>query len=143
MARDEYAALYNNYQVISTSFRIDATVSGSVPIILGYSIRRDSTTATGPRYIEQNPTKYKVFSNDDANRASQTLSGTANIANELGIPASHDDLEAVQGADPSETLYLHIFAFAISTSVDPSALTLAITMDFNTKFREKKLLAQS
>lgn len=143
MARDEYSALYNNYQVLSNSFRIDASVSGSVSCIVGYSIRRDSVTAVGPRYIEQAPTKYKVFSFDDANRATQTLTGSANIANELGLSPTNDELETTQGSDPNETLYLHIFAFALNPTQDPNEIRVAITMDYMTKFREKKLLTQS
>lgn len=143
MARDEYANLYNNYQVIMTHFRIEAVVNGSLPVCLGYSIRRDSATATGQQYIEMGESTYKVLTDNDAANGKGTLFGKVNIANELGIAPNNDSLEASMGSDPSETLYLHIFAFAIDNAGDANAMDLAITMDYHTKFREKKLLTQS
>lgn len=143
MGRDEYAALYNNYQVISASFRIDGCVSGSVPIVLGYSVRRDSVVATGQRYIEMGETTFKVLNDSDGNTGHQMLNGYVNIANESGLVPSNSDLESVMGNDPSETLYLHIFAFALDAAQDPAVMDLAITLDYFTKFREKKILAQS
>ena len=143
MARDEYANLYNNYQVIMNHFRIEAVVNGNVPVCFGYSIRRDSTTATGQQYIEMGESTYKVLTDNDAANGKGTLFGKVDIASELGLAPNNDALEAAMGADPNETLFLLIFAFAIDNTMDANQMDLAITLDYHTKFREKKLLTQS
>lgn len=143
MARDEYAQIYNHYQVLASKFRLDFTTSGSVPMIVGFSIRKNTTVSTVAKYIEMGEGNYIVLGNDDSNRASRTLTGYVNIANAIGSVASNDTMEADIGGNPSEELYLHIFAAANDTSLDPAAMDTAIQIDYDTKFREKKLLAQS
>ena len=143
MARDEYATLYNNYQVIMNQFRLEGVVASSQPVVFGYSIRRDSTTATGQQYIEMGDSQYRVLGDVDSAKGQGMLTGKKFISSELGLAPNNDDLEASMGSDPSETLFLHIFAFAVAAGLDPPTMDVAITMDYHTKFREKKLLTQS
>lgn len=143
MARDEYATLYNNYQVIMNQFRLTAVVGSSLPVVFGYSIRRTSTPATGQQYIEMGDGQYRVLGDVDASKGQATLFGKKVISSELGLSPSNDDLEASMGSDPNETLFLHIFAFGVNNGLDPPSMDIAVTLDYHTKFREKKLLAQS
>lgn len=144
MARDEYASLYNHSQVIATSFRIDAVSNGSHALVVGYSVRRDSATTNGGRYIEMGETNFKILApNDAVGGGKATLLGRVDIANELGLQPTNSTLESELTASPSELLYLHIFTFAIDATQDPNAVDLTLTMDFDTKFREKKILNPS
>lgn len=111
--------------------------------MVGYSIRKGSAVSTGPTYIEMGDTRYKMMNDNDGNRGSVTLYGSADIANELAMPVSSDDLDADMSANPTEELFLHVFAYALDSASDPNAIRCAVTIDYSTKFREKKTLTTS
>lgn len=142
MGRDEYSTYYNRYQVTNTNFNIDFAMSGSVPIYVGYSIRRSDATRLGQDYIEMGDTKHTILTDSDGN-GSTTLKGSVNMANWLGREVASDGLGATVGNDPSVQLFLHVFAYALDPAQDPSTLKVGATMNYATVWREKKFLARS
>lgn len=71
------------------------------------------------------------------------LFGRTNVANYMGLDPSSDKLEAFGTANPEEELYLHVFAFALNPSLDPNVIDVGVTIDYDSKWRQKKLLTQS
>lgn len=86
---------------------------------------------------------YKTANDPDGAKGHRFLTGYVNVANELGLQPENDNLEALVSQDPSDVLYLHIFAFGVDVGQDPGTLDTSIHVDYYSKFREKKLLTQS
>lgn len=130
--------------MLGARWKIDFANAGTIPLYVGWCIRRKSAVDTGNSYIESGDVAYRLVNDGDGGNGAATLMGSTNIANYLGLQPSNSDLEADITASPTEELFLHVFAFAMtSQALDPNTVDVGVTLDYTTKWREKILLAQS
>lgn len=141
--RDQFMAAYKRFQVLNTRFRIDFAQVSQEPLYVGWAIRRSVTTSSVQDYIEQGDMAYTIVGDTDGSNGVKTMQGSAVIANHVGAETAASGLEGTDTAEPDEQLYLHVFAGAMSSTYNAVAMRVGITLDYVTKFREKKVLAAS
>lgn len=136
---DEYKAIYAHYQVLAAKIRVDMPSSLNEQVIVGISIKRTAThNSVITNYIEDGDC---VWSNGHIMN-DRPLTKNVNVANWLGMSASNDRLEAGVTSNPEEQLYYHVWVSGLG-AVDEASRQLLVTIDYTSKFRERKALAQS
>lgn len=138
---DEYTAIYQHYQVKACKFKINFMTDNSVPMMVGWAIRRSSTAEEFNDYIEGGDCKWDNLG-QSTGMDTQMLSGTVNVAKWLGVSESNDRLESPFSANPDEQLYLHVWVTGDSIS-EPGSVTSDTVLDYTAYMREKKILTQS
>ncbi|MDB4369182.1 hypothetical protein N9Z56_01265 [bacterium] len=143
MGMDEYNALYAHYQVLGCKYRVLFNSTGSTQHIVGCAIRRTSNTETPTgKYEETGDCQWKGLAQENGSPAMTEIKGNVNIAKWLGKQSSDDQLESLTGASPTEQMFLHVFTHNVSQG-DPANVNFQIQLDFDSVFREKKVLTQS
>lgn len=110
---------------------------------VGWCIRRISTSSVLNDYIESGDCAYRILADADGGAGVTTLLGSVNIANFLSMDPSDDDLEADENGSPTQELFLHVFCAAMAPTLDPNAISVGVTIDYDTKWRERILQNQS
>lgn len=128
---------------MAARFKCGFASEGSIPMYVGWCLRRLSTTSTLNDYIESGDCAYRILGDADGGSGVQTLMGSVNIGNYLGLDQTDNDLEAGYLANPTEQLYLHVFCAAMAPTLDPNAISAGVTIDYDTKWRERALQVQS
>ena len=141
--RDSYATNYRHYQVIAAKWKIDFASSGSIPTYVGWCIRRLSTTSTVNDYIESGDCAYRILGDEHGGNNTQTVFGNVNVANHLGMDFTDNALEADYDGNPADVLFLHVFTAALDPTGDPISMRCGVTIDYDTKWRERALQGQS
>ncbi len=143
MGRDEFATAYQKFSVNGCQWRIDFASNGGVPLTVGWAIHRTSTATTPTRYIESGDCKYTTLGDNDSGAGVKTLTGSVDVPAWLGLKSRDDQLIGSTTADPDTELYLHVFARALDTASNPSAIKCSATLDYTTIFFEKTILPDS
>lgn len=140
--RDQLAAIYNRYRVISTKYVINA-YSGSSPIRFGCLPCNEFPPVSTMSELCENPRAQ--FRIQLPNGSTSTIRGRVSLPQLMGRTKAQymadDRFQAAQNASPAELAYLYITGQSLAdANVD---ISLVVTMEFTVEFFDPHPIDQS
>lgn len=153
---DQLMALYNNYQVTSSSMKVahvSTATTNLIPAYIGVIMNSSSSTpsfSSSEHFLECNLRSARVrttgyFGGALDSTYGQAKQGTVtysfNAKKYFGSKLD-DDHEGTSAGNPTEQAYYHVVAYSIDGN-NPDACTLMITIDYSAILTEPVLAGQS
>lgn len=140
---DQWAALYNHYEVLGSKITVIATASLATNLgaIVGIQLSDDQTIAVNTNELmENNKSRYRVLvSGNGPVRLVQNWSQKKNFPGKRG----DDNLQALFGQSPTEQMYYNIYMGSGSGLVPLTSVCLQVQIDYIVKIFERKQWGQS
>lgn len=136
---DTWQGIYNHYQVLGCSIRVQGTSNSATPVILGVRMSDDSVGENDPdSAMESNACKYSV--GQDLTKL-MVVNHRYNAA--TTIPGGKD-VSAAFGADPTEQTFFQIFARTLNPSTTSVVnVDCMVEITYTVKMWEVKDLGKS
>lgn len=145
MGHDELSGVFERYQVFRVDYHIEfVNLDGSNPQRVGYRISDSSATTTTPSdNIEQGQVEWNYIG--PLGSEPKKFTGTVKNSDVHGISyrqyMANDDYGAVFGNNPTEDVFLHVWADGIDA--DTSNIKATVHLVYHTKLMGSRLMTAS
>jgi hypothetical protein len=137
-------ALYESYLVTKSTIRIDAGPgTGDLPILVGILPTMTVGTSADSYYLrEQARSVYKCSGGDNKNLEIRSSFDCGKV---FAVTDTKDDSDLAGDAsnNPAIQFYFHVYAAACALGIDPDAIPVVVTIEFDVLFRDRKDLSLS
>ena len=142
--RDTYAAIYNQYAVVSARAKITflSSTQNANSFVSAVTDDDSSPSNNGDTLAEQSHGFHTIIGSSNGGRASQVYNLTWDCKKVLRIdPYTSQTYKTAVGSNPSEASYLWLSAFGLATA--STDVTVDVEMEFDVLFTELATPTQS
>lgn len=141
---DQYMGLYNEYVVVASKIKVQATNHNSgQELVLGVAFNDLATTSTDIReYVENGACKTAMMTRNSNDVATLYHSCNMRTVSTQDIFAE-SNFTGGAAANPADTHYWHVFTGNPFSGGDPSPISIAVQIEYDTYFRDPKFTGLS
>lgn len=135
---DTYAGIFNHYRVVKSVCKIVNTTAGANNI-MSLTLHDDTASVSDYNLLrEMKPGKFIPL-----NQTHETVGLAMTYNSVQAFPGQVSDTTALFGNDPAEEMYFHISVEGSNQSLDPSNVSIAVSIEYYCEFSELKNLGTS